>query len=505
MDFVALKLLLDCPPERSSWMCGSDIRSTLTEFALGDPAGDQIVLDSVPFETIYDTTPPRMKPKLFALVAKYITNVVKTASLLSPDDTLCLVLCGHGSANESLCVGNPETWVPFDQESLEVAVQGCKGQIHLFTTACYSGGWMSPHWTLYAAARKDQEALSMVKSESGYYQGGFFTYALLVEHANQHSLKAPKPGCVEDDGNFTEQAAHDFGSPYTGQQVATPWLAKRTMSEATQWLHKLRDHIGRTYTSADFTFSPEETDKTWKPPFATLYKLQSIQHSFCHGPNPQTDSESDESDISSPMSTSTSHSSDPASDSSDPTSSDSSFDLSGPKEDAVLSKDDEDELLVLSKDHLSYAPPDTLSENFLADNCSTLLGRRIGKQPTNQEKFRILQALRERVRLRMLHLSIAQRLGWQEAITRVGQPFTEQRRLGSDFLLQQRAHSCGCLLFELHVINGYTSWVGGAGWLARVWEAAGEPTISPAEWKAALKKSCRAVGVLIEDCQVKFL
>ena len=30
-DFVALKLLLDCPPERSSWMCGSDIRSGLSQ------------------------------------------------------------------------------------------------------------------------------------------------------------------------------------------------------------------------------------------------------------------------------------------------------------------------------------------------------------------------------------------------------------------------------------------------------------------------------------------
>ena len=279
-------------------------------------------------------------------------------------------------------------------------------------------------------------------------------------------------------GNHTEQAAHDFGAPCPGQQVATAWLAKQTTSEATQWLHELQDHIGQTYTAADFTFFPEEMDKTWKPPFAALNKLQSIQHSFCQGPNPQTDSESDKSDISagsSSMSISTSDSSDPISD--------SLPDLSGFKEaNAVLSEADKDELLVLSKDYLLYAPPKTLRKNFLADNCSILLHPKTGRQLTEQEKFRTLKALRERVQLRMLHLSIAQTLGWQEAITRVGQPFTEQCCFSANFCLQNRAYSCGCLLFELHVVNSYMPQIGGASWLARVWEAAGEPMISPAEW-----------------------
>lgn len=108
----------------------------------------------------------------------------------------------------------------------------------------------------------------------------------------------------------------------------------------------------------------------------------------------------------------------------------------------------------------------------------------------------MLKSLQLRSTYRCLSLVIAQKLGWEKAIEDVGLPFENQRQLGPDIPLQLRAIENGYSLDMLHSYK-YNSapWVGGGSWLARVWKAAGEPTIPRSDWENVLTKSCREVGL----------
>ena len=286
-DFVAIYTLLNCADGHSFWLCGTDIRSG-PGFLLGDSGCDRLVFDPPPFEEIFDTSGPDAYLKLNKFKSAYVRRVIETASQLTSGDILCLVICGHGLPNGRVLVGDGEATTLLVKSNLEDAVQSCKAEVHLFITACYGGSWASPHWSLFAAAASHQESLSIAESNSGNFRGGVFTTCLLSEHANQHSVRAPKPGrWIWGENEVVqyqeEQEEHDFGLPYAGQRRPTHRRLGRSTPEALTWLHDLRDHMGRMYPSADFTFAPCQQQTVWRPPFVDMTKLPSIQHLECRG------------------------------------------------------------------------------------------------------------------------------------------------------------------------------------------------------------------------------
>lgn len=159
----------------------------------------------------------------------------------------------------------------------------------------------------------------------------------------------------------------------------------------------------------------------------------------------------------------------------------------------------------LSQELLQFLPPLTLSEGYLSQKCTTFAKNQGPPRGplTIKQQVNTLNALKLRSTYRHMSLSIAQKLGWEAAVKKVGDPFGSQRLLGSDLPLQSKATEHGYLLFDLHVFSNDTFWMGAAGWLARIWEAAGEPTIATAEWKRVLKESCREAGVTLRSSSIR--
>ena len=171
----------------------------------------------------------------------------------------------------------------------------------------------------------------------------------------------------------------------------------------------------------------------------------------------------------------------------------------------LLSNEDDEELHWLAQDHCTFLPPPSLSETILAINCATLLNPQPGKHLTPKEKNRTLRCLQLRSTYRRLSVLIAQKLAWGKAIKDVGLPFEDQRRLGPDIPLQLRAIENGFALDMLHSHKHNSApWVGGGSWLARVWKAAGEPTIRRSDWEDVLTKSCEEIGLEPDDILLEY-
>ena len=473
---MALNALLDCPEENSSWLCGEEIRNG-PGFLLGDPYCGRIIFEPPPFEEIFDTLEPIGKNrKLIRFRNAYLRRIRDLIPKLTSDDNLFLVICGHGSEQGPVFLGNADNHVTLYPGDVEDALVGCTARVYLITTTCFSGSWKSQQWDLIAAAGVDQEAVSIIESSSGHFCGGVFTAALLAEHADQYGLRAPKPGRViytqDSNGNYSdfhERIEHDFGPCCDGQRCPMPLLPRKHTSEVLAWLHKLRDDMGKTYKAADFTICPCQADNTiWKPLFANLMKSRTVQHNNVQPPSQAT-----------------------------PASGDSSLNLQYTE--PVLSEEDENELLRLAGDHLQFEPTATLSEVHLLRNCHALVNdqHHLYGSLTAEEKAETLKVLRQRFDYRFLACNIAQKLGWRDAIMKVGFPFAEQRQLDNDLSLQIRAADHGCLVWTLHVMQINTLWKGVAGWLARVWEAAGEPTIDVKKWREILEDCSEVAGITL--------
>ena len=187
-DFIALRQLLGARDDLSEWFCGKPIR-TQRGFLLGDPACDRIVFDPHPFEIVLHVEPQ-------PLAMSFLAAVSQASSRLSDGDTLVVVLVGHGDhQSHGFVIGDENQRFELNKETLELFVRGTKGNILLISTACFSGSWKSEHWTLLAAAGPDQHSVSIVVSSSGECRGGFFTNALLAEHADEFNVRPSDPWC----------------------------------------------------------------------------------------------------------------------------------------------------------------------------------------------------------------------------------------------------------------------------------------------------------------------
>jgi len=62
--------------------------------------------------------------------------------------------------------------------------------------------------------------------------------------------------------------------------------------------------------------------------------------------------------------------------------------------------------------------------------------------------------------------------------------------------LRREAEASGCLVEELVIrTTPFHPWAGAAGWLARIWDASGRPTVLKADWETAFEQSLRSLQV----------
>jgi hypothetical protein len=187
-DFVAIRELIAAPKELSRWICGCPLPSG--PFLLGDPACDRIVFDPPHFEEVHQVEAEE-------LAINFFVAVQSAARKIRAEDTLVIVLVGHGHESASaLHVTSSTSSCRFHKTSLEAAVEGVKGCVILISTACYSGQWASESWMLFTAAKGNEESVLMVTSASDQFHGGIFTDALLAEHTNQFNIRAPCPASL---------------------------------------------------------------------------------------------------------------------------------------------------------------------------------------------------------------------------------------------------------------------------------------------------------------------
>jgi hypothetical protein len=456
-DFVAIRHLLGARDDVSTWLCGASIREA-GKFLLGDPGCDRIVFDPPLFETVCPVTPTK-------LCAKYLIKVNEVSSKLSTGDVLVLVLVGHGSETTgSFIVGDPGegTHRELEKEALEECVSGTKGEVVLISSACFSGGWESPHWSLITAAGANQHAVSIVESGSGKCRRGFFTNSLIAEHCHEFQIRAPCTASLDDNGNCGQQQVHDFGPDKAA--IRSCILPKLSLQGVCNWIHQWTDHVGRAYKSPDITFIPCTNNKPHSLPFLPLTSPMANLHRLpCVPPLPAAD-----------------HA----------TSASTRLQLQIPaiNQPTTLSTSDRDELLTRAADLLRFRPINTAKETPTILRCWRVIhGDNHGKSLDDVAKSKLLVQLRNRAHCQELGLKVAKSLGWTKAVEELGGAKGEQSPM---FSLQNEAEESGCLVKMLIVYESkYQTWISVASWLARVWEASGRPIVARGDWDSAIEQS----------------
>ena len=166
--------------------------------------------------------------------------------------------------------------------------------------------------------------------------------------------------------------------------------------------------------------------------------------------------------------------------------------LSASIEPAKLSTENEKLLVSLAKDLLQFKPIQTARETATIVMCHRVLSD--NNPLNNTEKGCLLSVLKDRKQYQELAVAIAESLGWGKLVDKLGRPDGEQARLSSMFGLQWKAEASGCLvnvLIQRHTLGRYS---GAAGWLARIWEAAGSPRILSQDWELSVKQSRIKLG-----------
>ncbi|KIJ93645.1 hypothetical protein K443DRAFT_111728 [Laccaria amethystina LaAM-08-1] len=154
LDFIALREMLDCPDKNSFWLCAEDFRSA--RGSAFPPASNRI---PPKFEEAYEmeTTTSTSIDDLDDFLGVYLQRVKKLAGRLTSDDTLYLVVSGHGTLRGCLLVGDDFDFIEGWPSSFKIVVEGCKADVHLVTSARLPGNWASPRWSFFSVAREERE------------------------------------------------------------------------------------------------------------------------------------------------------------------------------------------------------------------------------------------------------------------------------------------------------------------------------------------------------------
>lgn len=409
---------------------------------------------SIRLETFLSGDPARdrivFEPPLFETICEtrpavlryhYLTKVTQVALTLSEEDVLVLILAGHGELGGVFKIGEAENICELTKDELEASLGNTKATVWLISTACYSETWESPKWTLLAAAQADEEAPSLAAvSALEKVRGGFFVNALVAQHVNEFKLIAPCPASVDDNGNRGQQQhPHDFGPGKSVQPSRSTPKRKRNLDEVRDWIPPSTAGCETPSSSANMPVKPV---------------VLSIPDS---------------------------------SGSIEPT--------------RRLSTEDDKLLISLAQDLLKFKPIQTARETPTIVMCYRVIR---GRNPLNDtEKARLLSVLKTRKQYQELAVAIAKSLQWDKFVDELGRPDgEEQAQLSAMFGLQQKAEASGCLvtiLIQRHSLGRYS---GAAGWLARIWEAAGSPSIESRDWKLAVEQSRRRITNLDQNSSI---
>ena len=107
-----------------------------------------------------------------------------------------MAIVGRGQAGTSaieISTSETESYL-ISKEQIQQAVDGCKVDITVINTGCFSGQRANSSWKLSALAQSNELAFSFPSLPSGHLRGGIFTAALIAEHADEFTIRAPCPG-----------------------------------------------------------------------------------------------------------------------------------------------------------------------------------------------------------------------------------------------------------------------------------------------------------------------
>jgi hypothetical protein len=466
-DFLVWRELLS-GANSARWLSGTDLKKPM-DVILGDPYADRLKF-SLSIDGII------VLPTPLELVLDFLEALHNVGQSAADDDVVVVVICGHAEPGSGhVCVGGgPNPITLLSKRVLEKALRNlsvAKDCLFVVSTACYSGTWRSPHWTLLAAAEEDQESDAMRKSESNECRGGFFTFAVLAEMADEQGLAVPL--CEEVDlGDSDIALLDDIDIPMRHPQIPgnlrdsvarrvlqTP---RRSLFDAWSFMQNLRDRVGGVYKYTTFVVDPASNVPLEFP--VRLFD-QSFLDRFCIiGPSPpDIITSATESSISEP--------------------SEASDDELAP-----LNPIDAEELMRLATAYKAVNYPATGSNIPAILDSSKLVSGASLSVPLQRK---LLSRLRYHARACRRAAAIAEFLEWP-----VAEPVESWRRKTGLTQIKE-AQQAGAKLMDAFVIaTADGAWVGegrplwrmlGPGeWLAEAWAAAGKPTIGDESWAAAL-------------------
>ncbi|KAJ7480303.1 hypothetical protein B0H11DRAFT_2280618 [Mycena galericulata] len=444
---------------------------------IGDPHAQRLVL---PSPSLVTTVPVE------DLKTKFIASLAKAAAKADPNDTIVIVLCGHGEEGTgSLIIGEPGAYhEPLSKTQLEIALDDIKvpsNHVFLVSIACYAGWWRSPSWMLLAASDRHQTSAAMSTSGSGQMRGSVFTYALLAERADGHGLTAPHPvRTVHPPDHDWRQGNPGVWDPPVPANMhdpnAYPHEPLRSTQDVNLWTNELRRTMGGTYNEAHFVFDPAPDTPSQLPvrPFTAgfLDRLQVVASSV--------PAESGDNVVGAVGSSATNFAFNPLS----------------PQETALL------QVLAMAHNRVSHA-------NVSIDVCVNEMARQVsnGVVLPDRDQRMLFESLLYRNRESRRAAAIAKQLGWKSTIP------VEQWTRGNgleDMLLAESKGATIATEFFFGSKVGARWWepttvsrntyqrpyktMGPGAWLADAWCRAGEPQVDSAVWENVVRTANLEVG-----------
>ncbi|KAJ7687425.1 hypothetical protein B0H17DRAFT_688477 [Mycena rosella] len=479
-DFLIWRELLADAADRR-WLAGANLQQPMGVI-LGDPYADRL---NFTLSTEGITFPPILM-ELLQDFLEALSDVVQRAS---EEDVVVLVICAHGQPGGDICLGGGQYPVNnISKGMIEKALRHLRvprERVFIVSTACYSGSWRSPRWTLLAAAEEDQESDAMRESGSNECRGGFFTFAILAEMADEQGLAVPL--CEElglGEGELGEADRLQFAftdsfdvvlrhPPTPGnlrdsaarRVLQTP---RRSLVEAKKFMEQFRDRVGGIYKFTTFVMDPASRLPLEFP--VRFFDSTFLDRFHIVGPSPPDNTSSRTPDT--------------------PTS-----ELSE-DEPVPLNPVEADELIRLATAYKSGDYPATAS-NFQAklDSSKLLAGFAL----SIPQQRALLSRLRYHARACRRAAAIAAFLEWTPA-----EPVTKWNKKTGLTRINE-AERAGVKIRESFVDDTADgAWVGdgqplwrtlGPGeWLAEAWAEAGKPTLDGKTWGDALSCGDESAG-----------
>ncbi|KAJ7034668.1 hypothetical protein C8F04DRAFT_558575 [Mycena alexandri] len=287
VDFAIMRDLFS-EADTSAWFSAAILDNRDWPIIIGDPHSERLQLTrTVPSASQVNVVP------LTALKTRFLHAVSHTAA--QQEDTIVLVLCGHGDEDtgDLIIGGEVEYRDPLAKEDIELALSTLdtpQKRIFVISKACYSSLWRSDKWTLFAASDSHQTSAAMSTSGSGEGRGSGsgFTYALLAQRVGEHGLTAPHPVPKVDlpDGTYGKGPVIVRDTPVAARMHEPTARAKDTRpstQEAHEFMESLKSTMGRTYKDADFILHPSSSLPSELPirPFTSAFlpRLQVVDSS----------------------------------------------------------------------------------------------------------------------------------------------------------------------------------------------------------------------------------